>query len=255
MRRATVFAGRCLRELLRDPLSYIFCLGFPVVMLGLMYVIDQAIPPEAGMTLFEMESLAPGIAVFGLSFVMLFAALSVSKDRSGAFFTRLLTSPMRARDFLLGYTMPLLAIALGQFAVTALAAETFVLFEGEWLPLFRLLLSMLVLLPQALFFIAAGVLFGTLLGEKSAPPCCSILISLCGIMGGIWFDLEALPQGGFFSTVCRILPFSHATRAARAAASGDYVNITLPFSVTLAWAAVTAAVAVLCFRRRMRGEN
>lgn len=117
MKRALLFAGRELRELLRDPLSYIFCLGFPLVMMALMTAINSMIPAGT-MTLYEIDSLTAGIAVFGLSFVMLFAALSVSKDRAGAFLTRLFSSPMKAADFIVGYTLSLLVIAVGQLAVT-----------------------------------------------------------------------------------------------------------------------------------------
>ena len=75
--KSIVFANRNFKELVRDPLSWIFCLGFPLVMLAIMTVINNSIPAEAGMTLFEIESLAPGIMIFGLTFVMLFACLLI----------------------------------------------------------------------------------------------------------------------------------------------------------------------------------
>lgn len=99
MNRVLAFSGRNLKELLRDPLSYIFCLGFPLVMLVIMSIVNQSIPPEAGMTIFNIENLAGGIAMFGQSFIMLFTRLSVSKDRSGAFLTRLYASPMKSFEF------------------------------------------------------------------------------------------------------------------------------------------------------------
>ena len=60
MNRVLAFSGRNLKELLRDPLSYIFCLGFPLVMLVIMSIVNQSIPPEAGMTIFNIENLAGG---------------------------------------------------------------------------------------------------------------------------------------------------------------------------------------------------
>ena len=108
MKRVLVFSVRNFRELIRDPLSYIFCLGFPLVMLIIMTVVNKSIPPEAGMTIFNIENLSCGIAMFGLSFVMLFTTLSVSKDRSGAFLTRLYASPMKSMDFIAGYMLPCL---------------------------------------------------------------------------------------------------------------------------------------------------
>ena len=77
MRRMISFASRNIKELLRDPLSYIFCLGFPIVMLAAMTAINSMIPidPTTGvktMDIFETSKLTPGIAVFGMSFVMLY---------------------------------------------------------------------------------------------------------------------------------------------------------------------------------------
>ena len=254
MKRALVFAGRNLKELLRDPLSYIFCLGFPVVMLLIMTAINSMIP-DGAMDIFNIDKLAPGIAVFALSFVMLFASLSISKDRTGAFLTRLFASPMRAYEFIIGYILPLLIIALGQFAVTYACSAVIGAMSGESLPLGGVLLSCALLIPMALFFIAAGLFFGALLSDKSAPPCSSILISLCGIMGGIWFDLGNVPEDNIFGLVCRILPFSHATDAARAAISGELGSIWGHIAVCSAWAAAFLIAAITIFKWRMMSDK
>ena len=112
--RSIIFSKRTVKEILRDPLSYIFCLGFPIVMLIIMTIVDQSIPPEAAMTIFHIPNLAPGIAFFGLSFVMLFTCLQVSKDRSTALMLRLYASPMKSLDFIAGYTLPVLVLAYWQ---------------------------------------------------------------------------------------------------------------------------------------------
>ena len=39
---SVIFAKRNLRELLRDPLSYVFCLGLPLVMLVIFIVISRS---------------------------------------------------------------------------------------------------------------------------------------------------------------------------------------------------------------------
>ena len=254
MKRAFVFAGRNLKELLRDPLSYIFCLGFPVVMLLIMTAINSMIP-DGAMDIFNIDKLAPGIAVFALSFVMLFASLSIAKDRTGAFLTRLFATPMRAREFIVGYILPLLIIALGQFVVTYICAAIIGATANTSLPIGGILLSCAALLPMALFFIAAGLFFGTLLSDKSAPPCSSILISLCGIMGGIWFDLGNVPEDNIFTVVCRILPFSHATDAARAAISGELGSIWGDIAICSAWATVFLIAAIAIFKWRMTADK
>ena len=94
--RIKAFVERNIKELLRDPLSYLFCLGFPVVMLVLMTIINKSIPPQANMTVFRIDNLCAGITVFGLTFLMLFATLLTSKDRTSSFLMRLYASPMTA---------------------------------------------------------------------------------------------------------------------------------------------------------------
>ena len=254
MKRAFVFARRNLKELLRDPLSYIFCLGFPIVMLLIMTAINSMIP-EGAQDIFNIDKLAPGIAVFALSFIMLFAALSISKDRAGAFLTRLFATPMRAYEFTVGYILPLVIIALGQFAITYICAVIIGSITGVTLSIEGIILSCISLLPAAVFFISAGLFFGTLLSDKSAPPCSSILISLCGIMGGIWFDLNNVPDDNVFAIICRILPFSHATDAARAALSGDLSGIWIHIAICSAWAIALLIAAVLTFKWRMMSDK
>ena len=161
MKKVLAFSSRNFKELLRDPLSYIFCLGFPLIMLIIMSVINESIPPEANMTLFRIENLAGGIAVFGLSFVMLFTTLTVSKDRSGAFLVRLYATPMNSADFIAGYALPCLLLAVLQSVISFAASLVVASVSGSGsLTVGGSLLLVLTLIPGAVFFIAAGVLFG-----------------------------------------------------------------------------------------------
>ena len=122
MNRISAFTVRNIKEMLRDPLSYIFCLGFPIIMLVIMSLVNSGIPAEAGMTVFRIDNLCGGIAVFGLTFIMLFTALSISKDRSGAFLVRMYATPMRSSDFTVGYLLPMLVIAVAQMLITFIAS-------------------------------------------------------------------------------------------------------------------------------------
>ena len=259
MRRMISFASRNIKELLRDPLSYIFCLGFPIVMLAAMTAINSMIPtdPTTGvkaMDIFEISKLTPGIAVFGMSFIMLFATLSVSKDRSTALITRLRTSPMTAFDFIAGYALPLVVMAVGQTAITVVAGFFVGLITGSEYIFARALLLIPAMLPCALFFIGIGIVFGTLFSEKSAPPCSSIIISLCGILGGIWFSLDTIPEGNFFGILCNILPFRHPVDLGRAIMAGDSGAVAIPLLISLAYGAVTFALAVIVFKLRMKKD-
>ena len=60
--RLLAFSGRTAKEILRDPLNLGFGIGFPVVLLLLLSAIQANVP----VSLFEIQHLAPGIAVFGL---------------------------------------------------------------------------------------------------------------------------------------------------------------------------------------------
>ena len=250
--RYMAFTSRNVKELLRDPLSYIFCLGLPVLMLVIMTLMNSNIPSEAQMTIFNIENLGPGIAIFSFSFVMLFACLQVSKDRYSSFLIRLYASPMTAFDFIAGYTIPLLLIALGQVVITFAASSLIGLITGTTFNLFNMIISALTLVPAVVLFIGFGLLFGSLFNDKVAPPISSIVITLASIMGGIWMDVNML--GGTLKSICTAFPFYHATQAARAALSGNYSDILTPLMITGIYAIAIYAVAVLVFKRKMQSD-
>ena len=110
--RIFTFAKRTLKEMLCDPLTLIFGLGFPAALILLLSAIQANIP----VSLFEIGNLVPGMTVFGLSFMTLFSATLIAKDRETSFLTRLYATPMKALDFILGYTLPILPIAIAQAA-------------------------------------------------------------------------------------------------------------------------------------------
>lgn len=253
MKRVLVFSVRNFRELIRDPLSYIFCLGFPLVMLIIMTVVNKSIPPEAGMTIFNIENLSCGIAMFGLSFVMLFTTLSVSKDRSGAFLTRLYASPMKSMDFIAGYMLPCLVLAVIQAMITFAASLIAAAVSGsQALSVGGSALAVLALIPGAVFFISAGLLFGSIFNEKAAPGLCSIIISLASLLGGVWFDCEG--AGGVIFDVCRALPFYHCVKAARMAAALDFSGVLPHLGVVAAYAVVFTVLAGVVFRSKMKAD-
>ena len=119
MRRMLSFANRTMKEILRDPLTMAFGLGFPVVLLLLLSLIQANIPVE----MFELTHLTPGITVFGLSFMTLFSAQLISKDRTSSLLTRLYTTPLKATDFILGYLLPVIPLCLVQAVIEDLAEK------------------------------------------------------------------------------------------------------------------------------------
>lgn len=248
----TALIKRNLKELLRDPLSFIFCLGFPMVMLILMTILNNSIPPASGPQIFEMPQLLPGVSVFGLSFCMLFGVLTVSRDRSGAFLWRLRAAPLKPRDYVAGYFLPLLLVALGQCLICLLAGQIIGGSMGAWLSLWELLRLYLGLLPSMVLFTGLGIIIGSLFSDKAAPGLCSILISASSLLSGVWMDVEAL--GGTMEKICLALPFYHCVRAGRlslAGSSGAWRELL----VVCLCALVAWSGAVLALRWQIRKDG
>ena len=254
MRKIKAFATRNGKEILRDPLSYIFCLGFPLVMLVIMTLVNESIPPETGMTIFRIDNLAGGIAVFGQTFIMLFTAITVAKDRSGAFLVRMYATPMKSMDFVLGYMLPMLFISIIQSVITYVASLVVAIIVGVEISIPGLLLSVVSLIPSAVMFIGFGMFFGTLCNEKAAPGLCSIIISLGSFLGAIWFDAEG--TGGVLLKICKCLPFYYCTKSARAsmALKFGFLELWMPVLVVTACAVVIAAVSAVVFNKKMKAD-
>ncbi len=252
--RTLLFAGRTAREILRDPLSFVFCLGLPVLVLVAMNLLFAPSAPF----LFALDVLTPGIAVFSNAFVMLYMTLLVSRDRATAFLCRLYTSPMRTVDFVAGYALPGLAIAVAQLVICYLSAALLGLCTSEtaWISMGNMAWAILSALPVALFYVAVGILFGCLFSDKAAPGLSSIIISAGGFLSGAWMPLETLSEG--FQTACRGLPFYPAVLMGRTALQGvtpTADNVLIPLATTVAYAVVLTAAATLVFRFKTRREE
>lgn len=203
MNRTLNFYKRNLKEVLRDPIIYIFCLGFPIVMFVLFNLINKY---SSGNTpMFEIQSLLPGIIVFSYTFVMLTMSLSVSKDKQSFFLKRLYSSPMKSWNFILGYSLVGLFIGILQTVVCVITGLVISLISSvNYLSIGSILLLFVSQLPILITNVFLGVFIGTILNDKSAPGICSIFISLAGILGGCWMPIETM---GGFESLCRILPF------------------------------------------------
>lgn len=254
MHKINAFAERNIKEILRDPLSYIFCLGFPLIMLIIMTIVNESIPEEAGMTVFRIDNLSGGIAVFGQTFVMLFTAITVAKDRSGAFLVRMYATPMTSGDFAAGYMLPMLLISVVQSFITYTASFIISLIIGVELSIAGMVISIVSLIPSAIMFIGFGLLFGTLFNEKAAPGICSVIISLGSFLGCIWFDADGL--GGVMLKMCRCLPFYYCTKTARTSMALDFSfeQFWLPIIIVSACAVTIASAASAVFRAKMKAD-
>ena len=209
-------ANRNMKEIVRDPLNLCFGLGFPLVLILLLSAIQANIP----VSMFEIDRLTPGITVFGLSFMTLFSATVISKDRGSSLLQRLYTAPLSPSDFILGYTLPIIPIAVAQSAICYVAAA----FLGLKLNI-NVLLALLAGIPVSFLYIALGLLFGSILNDKQVGGVCgALLTNLSAWLSGIWFDLELV--GGVFKKIAYALPFVHAVEMERAILFGNFSEIT-----------------------------
>ena len=230
------------KEIARDPLNIVFGVGFPIILLLLLSAIQANVPVE----LFAIERLAPGISIFGLSFMTLFSATLISRDRESALLTRLYSAPLSARDFILGYLLPMLPLSLLQSVVCYLVAF---LLGMKMTP--KVLLALLLIIPCALFFISLGLLFGSILGVKQVGGICgALLTNLSAWLSGVWFDLDLV--GGGFKTVANLFPFVHAVELERAVISGEYGDIWIHLLVVAGYAILTTVAAIALFVRQMK---
>ena len=238
------FAKRCAKEILRDPLNICFGLGFPLILLLLLSALQANIP----VPLFEIHALTPGITIFGLSFMSLFSATLLARDRESAFLQRLYTTPLSGTDFIVGYMLPLLPIALGQTMLCYVLA-----FALGFTPGIHVLYAILATIPMAIFHIALGLLCGSILDVKQVGGICGALLTNASAwLSGVWFDLTLV--GGFFEKCATILPFFHAVEMTKAFASGSYQTAWSHMLPVALYGVGMTIMAVFCFLRQMKKQ-
>ncbi len=242
--RMLTFANRNTKEILREPLTLIFGLGFPFVLILLLSAIQANIP----VGLFEIQHLTPGITVFGLAFMSLFSATIIAKDRGSSLLQRLYTTPLTARDFILGYTLPIIPISVGQCVICYIAA----IFLGLDITV-NILYAVVFIIPVSILYIALGLLCGSVLNDKQVGGICgALLTNVSAWLSGVWFDLDLV--GGTFKKIAYALPFVHAVEMERAVLVGDFLEIFPHIWWVLGYTAVLLVFAVLLFLRQMKNQ-
>lgn len=238
------FAQRNVKEILRDPLNLAFGLGFPLVVILLLSAIQANIP----VPLFEIQHLTPGITVFGLSFMTLFSATLIAKDRKSSFLQRLYTTPLTPFDFISGYTLPIIPISAVQCVICYVAA----VFLGLDITV-NILYAVLFIIPVSLMYISLGLLCGSVFNDKQVGGICgALLTNLSAWMSGVWFDLELV--GGTFKKIAYALPFVHAVEVERAVLDGNFSNIFPHLFWVLGYTAVLILLSVFFFLKQMKNQ-
>ncbi|MCR5610025.1 MAG: ABC transporter permease [Lachnospiraceae bacterium] len=241
--RTINFAKRNFKEIIRDPLSIIFAIILP---LFLLFIFQQFNIPSEN---YELHNFTPGIVVFGFTFITLFSAMLVSKDRTSSLLIRLGISPMKSIEYILGYMLAILPIIVIQNILFFILAIVLGLEFSV-----HIIFAMLVSIVVAILFIALGIIIGSVASEKGSSGISSVIIQLVCFTSGMYFPKEALGKG--FRFICECLPFESCVTIIRGIMNNntDIIsgrNVVLFFVYTIA-AVICSAVV---FKKKMISDN
>lgn len=237
--RVLNFAKRNFKEIVRDPLSLIFAIILPLFLLFIFQQIN--IPSES----YNIENFTPGIVIFGFSFITLFTATLVAKDRSTSLLIRLGISPMKSVDYILGYMLSIIPMILIQnvlfFALALILKLPFTPY---------ILLAILISVFISIIFISLGLIIGSLVSEKASSGISSIVVQLVAFTSGMYFPLELLGNG--FATVCKVLPFESCVTILKAFVNANFTLIEpRNIIVLLVYTILILVASILIFKKKM----
>lgn len=237
------FAKRNFKELTRDPLSLIFEILLP---LFLLFIFQQINIPEKT---FNLENFTPGIIIFGFSFITLFTATLVAKDRTTSLLIRLGTSPMKPSDYILGYILSLMPIIIIQDILFFLAAILLGLNFS-----INIIYAILISIIISILFITLGILIGSLVSEKATGGVGSIIVQLVCFTSGMYFPKELI--GNTFSKICELLPFESSLNIIKGILNNNLGIIdTKNIIVFLTYTILTIIISSIVFKKKMTSDN
>ena len=237
------FAKRNFKEIIRDPLSIIFSVLLPLILLFVFKQIN--IPSES----YELHNFTPGIIVFGFSFITLFTAMLISKDRTTSLLVRLGISPMKPIEYILGYMLsinPIIIIQNTLFFILAIILGLSFSINIIW--------AILISIVIAILFIAIGIIIGSLFSEKASSGISSIIVQLVCFTSGMYFPRELL--GDVFSKICEFLPFESCVTIIKGIMNNNLEiisarNIVVFCTYTIA----ILVISVIVFKKKMTSDN
>ncbi len=241
--RTINFAKRNFKELIRDPLSLVFEILLPIF---LLFIFQQFnIPSES----FKLNNFTPAIIIFGFSFITLFTATLIAKDRESSLLIRLGTSPMKYHEYILGYILSIIPIVIVQSILFFIVAILLGL-EFSINIIFAILISIII----SILFIASGILIGSLVSEKATGGLGSIIVQLVCFTSGMYFPSEMV--GNVFSIICKALPYESCLVIIQAFLNNNYSLITSRnIIVFIIYTILTVILSIIVFKKRMTSDN
>lgn len=244
--RIFTLTKRNLKEIIREPLSLVFTILVPLFLEVLFYFIFHKLTAQ-----FEMRFLAPGIVVFSQAFLTLFTGLLISLDRGTSFLTRLYVSKAKSFEFIFAYALSIIPITLVQSILFFLVGG---IIDSSIFGL-GMVYALLLSLVTSLFFIAMGILFGSICSEKSIGGVSTIVIVGQSVLSGMWFPIEGLDP--VIIKLMKILPFKNSTMLIQNVMNGEtttFNDFVLPLLIVLAYTIVAFVIAIITFRSKMKSK-
>ena len=195
-----------------------------------------------------IDFMGPGIIIFGLLILIPTSARIMVSDKEKGFLSRLLTTPARPLDFISGYSLCLVVIAIIQIIIFVAAARGFGMdIVGN------LWLAFLVFLLTGLCSIGIGMVVASLSkSENQAEPLCWLFSMPLAMLSGCWFSIDMLPS--YLRNIAYAFPYAHTIESARAILirGVGLEAISNDFLFLIGWAVGIFIIGVILFRRSMR---
>jgi len=195
-----------------------------------------------------VDFIGPGIIIFGLLILIPTSARTVVRDKEKGMLSRLLTTPTRPVDFILGYSLYLVVIAIAQIIIFMVAACLLGMdiVGNFWL-------AFLIFFLAGLCSIGVGMVVASLSKtEQQAEPLCWLISMPLAMLSGCWFSIEMMPQ--YLRGLAYAFPYAHAIDASRGilvrgvgmeAVSNDFLFL-------IGWAVIIFTIGIILFQRSMR---
>ncbi len=196
----------------------------------------------------QIDFIAPGIIIFGLLIMIPTSGRIMLRDKENRFLNRMLTTPTKPWEFIAGYSLSMVVLAIAQIVIFILLGWLFGMdIVGS------ILLAFLIFLLTAICSIGIGMVVASLSKSENQGESLSWLFSMpLAIVSGVWFSIEFMPS--YIRTFANLFPYAHAVNASRAiitrgvgmeAISGDFFFL-------VGWAAGIFILGTILFSRTMR---
>lgn len=246
------FAKRTYREILRDPVSLIFGLAFPLVLLVVLQIICKNLVSNGMDVLdcYEIDKLMIGVSIYSFSFTSFYAGIRVSKDKNEGYIQRFYPSRLQLEDYILGYIAPLLLITFMQSiccVATSFILDTILgLDKLHFGPNYIILILMMI--PCELIFICIGLMLGCSFKANESIGIFIGIILITVLTANIFFPAESFGSG--YVIFCKILPFYPTVEALNCLING--ITEAFPYYfVTIIYLFALMLLSVIIFKIKM----